>query len=89
MNKQETKLQKDINKTVMTHKEKMAAEEQAKKDAEAAQAAVDNDDDEESAKSSDEERPTGIVQPKYKIVHSYNNDIMDAWEGHQGTLEAA
>lgn len=28
------------------------------------------------------------MQPKYKIVHSFPNDIMEnAWEGHQGTLE--
>ena len=29
------------------------------------------------------------MQPKYKIVHSYPHNIMDAWEGHKGTLEAA
>ena len=49
---------------------------------------MDNGEDDESEKSSEEERPTGIVQPKYKIVHSYPHDIMDAWEGHKGTLEA-
>ena len=87
MNKQETKLQKDINKTVKGHKDKLAAEEQAKKDGEAGQTTLE--EDEESERSSDEERPSGIVQPKYKIVHSYPNDLMDAWEGHQGTLEAA
>ena len=66
----------------------MAEEEKAKKDAEDAKFAEANEED-ESEKSSDEERPAGIVQPKYKIVHSYPHDIMDAWEGHQGTLEAA
>ena len=65
----------------------MAEEEKAKKDAEDAELA--QDDEEESEKSSDEERPAGIVQPKYKIVHSYPHNIMDSWEGHQGTLEAA
>ena len=29
------------------------------------------------------------MQPKYKIVHSYPHNIMDSWEGHSGTLEAA
>ena len=27
------------------------------------------------------------MQPKYKIVHSYPVDMMDAWEGHKGTVE--
>lgn len=72
-----------------THKEKLAEEEKAKKDAEDA-ANADDDEEDESEKSSDEERPAGIVQPKYKIVHSYPQDIiMDSWQGHQGTLEAA
>ena len=66
----------------------MAEEEKAKKAAEDAANGVDDDED-ESDKSSDEERPAGIVQPKYKIVHSYPHNISDHWEGHQGTLEAA
>jgi len=90
MNKQETKLQKDITGQVKSHKEKLAEEEKAKADAEAGKIAKDaEDEDDDSEKSSDEERPAGIVQPKYKIVHSYsqNDFMMDAWEGHQGTLE--
>ena len=61
----------------------------AEADAEAAKIAADTaaDDEEESERSSDEERPVGIVQPKFKIVHSYPMDMMDAWEGHQGTIE--
>jgi hypothetical protein len=27
-------------------------------------------------------KPTGIVQPKYKIVHSYPIDVGDAWGGY-------
>lgn len=55
---------------------------------EAGQATVDaENDDDDSEKSEEEERPTGIVQPKYKIVHSFPNEIMDHWEGHKGTLE--
>lgn len=62
----------------------MAEEEKAKADAEAAKITADMeaDNDDDSDKSSDEERPVGIVQPKYKIVHSYPADMMDAWEGH-------
>ena len=59
---------------------------QAQREKDAA-AGIVPDEDEEEDKESDEERPTGIVQPKYKIVHSYPHEIMDAWEGHQGTLE--
>ena len=66
----------------------MAEEERAKKAAEDAANGV-GDEEDESDKSSDEERPAGIVQPKYKIVHSYPHNIIDSWEGHQGTLEAA
>jgi hypothetical protein len=29
-----------------------------------------------------EEKPEGIVQPKYKIVHSYPVDLGDAWGGY-------
>jgi hypothetical protein len=27
------------------------------------------------------------VQPKYKVVHTFGVDMMDAWEGHKGTVE--
>ena len=30
-----------------------------------------------------EERPSGIVQPKYKIVHSYPVSISDSWGGYE------
>ena len=29
-----------------------------------------------------EEKPMGIIQPKYKIVHSYPVDLGDAWGGY-------
>jgi len=46
------------------------------------------DSEEEVSEESDQERPTRIVQPKYKIVHAFPNDtMMDAWEGHKGTME--
>ena len=28
-----------------------------------------------------EEQPSGVIQPKFKIVHSYNMEIGDAWGG--------
>ena len=49
---------------------------------------MENDDDEDEEDEEPEEpRPKGIVQPKYKVVHSYPTDMMDAWEGHKGTVE--
>ena len=88
MSKQETKLQKDIQK-----QSNEAKAQQAKKDAEENGTAekdvapADQEDDEEKSEESDQERPTSIVQPKFKIVHSYPIDMMDAWEGHKGTVE--
>lgn len=88
MNKQETKLQKDINNQVKANKAQAEQEAKAKADAEAAAKKAAEEDEYDSEKSSDEERPAGIVQPKFKIVHTYPNDVMmDAWEGHQGSLE--
>ena len=29
------------------------------------------------------------MQPKYKLVHSYPHDMMDAWEGSRDTLESS
>jgi len=85
MSKTETKLQKEINKTRQSHLDKLAAE---KKAAEANGTAPGVDDDSEKS-SEEEERPTGIVQPKFKVVHSYPHHLIDAWEGHKGTLEHA
>ena len=68
----------------MTHKEAMEAKKKEEEEAKKSQQAVD-DDTEES--QSDEERPDRIVQPKYKVVHSYPHDMADYWEGHRGTVE--
>ena len=44
-----------------------------------------NEDEDED--SEEEQKPTGIVQPKYKVVYSYPHDMNDYWEGHKGTVE--
>jgi len=36
-----------------------------------------------------EARPLGIVQPKYKLVHSFPVDLADSWEGNTGAVENA
>ena len=45
------------------------------------------EEDEDSDRDPEEPRPTGIVQPKYKVVHSYPVDMIDNWEGHKGSVE--
>ena len=84
--KVETKLQKEIESQQKTAKDKDAAKKKLDEDMKKAQENLDNDDEEEDEV---EPRPKGIVQPKYKVVHSYPHDIMDAWEGHKGTMEEA
>ena len=85
VSKQKTKLEKDITKMSDEHKAKQAAENGEKQPEPAA--AADEDTEEEHSDASDNDRPESIVQPKYKIVHSYPMDMMDAWEGHKGTVE--
>ena len=50
-----------------------------------AQSKFDNGEVDEASEQEeeDEPRPTGIIQPKYKIVHSYPVDLGDAWGGFQ------
>jgi len=81
MTKRETKLQKDITKAQKEHREKEQADKDAKRAADKA-AGIVPDDEEDEEEEKEEERPVGIVQPKFKIVHSYPHDIMDSWEGH-------
>ena len=44
-------------------------------------------ENEEDSPEEEEQRPTGIVQPKYKVVHTFPINMMDSWEGHKGTVE--
>ena len=80
LSKAESKLQKDIMKQRQEHLDKQNAEKATK---ESDQPPVE--DDKEVAE--EEQRPTGIVQPKYKVVHTFAVNMMDAWEGHKGTAE--
>jgi hypothetical protein len=63
---------------------KEAKEKENQKRLEEAQSRFDNGEvDDESDKGEEEEsKPTGIIQPKYKIVHSYNMEMMEAWGGY-------
>lgn len=86
IDKTKSKLQKEIEKV---KGDAMSAEQKEKdnqKRLEDAQSRFDNGevDDQDSDKEDQmiEEKPTGIIQPKYKIVHSYNLEMMDAWGGY-------
>jgi dynein assembly factor 2 len=81
----ETRLQKEIEKTRQAQMSKEEREaEMKKKEAEAAKN-FDNgevEEEEEEAEEAPEERPVTVIQPKYKIVHSYPMDVGDAWGGY-------
>lgn len=40
------------------------------------------EDEEKSEEEEDEVRPSGIIPPPYKIVHSFPADMGDAWGGY-------
>jgi uncharacterized protein (DUF736 family) len=40
-------------------------------------------DEAEEIEEEEEKRHVGVIQPKYKIVHSYPVDLGDAWNGYQ------
>jgi dynein assembly factor 2 len=82
ISKAESKLQKDIMKQRQEQIDKEKADKATKDAQEATQAAIEEDSAEEV-----EQRPNGIVQPKYKVVHTFAVNMMDAWEGHKGTVE--
>lgn len=82
------KVDSSLKKEIMaTKKEQMMKEEKEKelqrriKDAQDKPA--DDIDEEEEETEKEEPRPTGIVQPKYKIVHSFPVDLGDSWGGFQ------
>ena len=81
LNNVKTKLQKETEAIVAEQKAKDAAAR-----GEAPPKMVQQTEEEDSEKS-DDERPTGIVQPKYKIVHSYPANLGDHWEGHKDSVE--
>lgn len=81
ISKAESKLQKDIMKQ---RQEAIDKENEAKVVAEQKPKAPEDDED---SPEEVEQRPTGIVQPKYKVVHTFPFDMMDTWEGHKGSAE--
>jgi uncharacterized protein (DUF736 family) len=44
-------------------------------------------EEEELSEKSDDEKPVGIIQPKFKVVHSYPVEIGDTWQGHKDSAE--
>ena len=42
----------------------------------------EGDLDEDSEEKDFEEQPSGIIQPKYKIVHTFPTEMFDAWGGY-------
>ena len=86
IDKTKTKLQKDIDKV---KKDQIAKEEKAKdtqKRLAEAQSKFDNGEVGEESEQDEEDnepKPTGIIQPKYKLVHSFPTDVGDAWGGYQ------
>jgi hypothetical protein len=85
--KTESRLQKDVEKVVEENRkldQNKHLIEKEKKDREAeAQPAIEEEFDEKS----DDEKPEGIIQPKFKLVHSYPVDLADSWEGHKDASE--
>jgi hypothetical protein len=85
--KTESRLQKDVEKVVEENRkldQNKHLIEKEKKDREAESSiAIEEEFDEKS----DDEKPEGIIQPKFKLVHSYPVDIADSWEGHKDASE--
>lgn len=78
-----TKLEKEI----MKQKKDMALKEQKeienqKRIEEASKNFDEGDLDEDSEEKDFEEQPSGIIQPKYKIVHTFPTEMFDAWGGY-------
>ena len=67
----------------MSEKE-IEEDDRKKAEAAAANAALEAPESESEESEGDiEEKPTRVVQPKYKVVHSYPVDLGDSWEGYQ------
>ena len=67
-------------------KAKMDEEEKEKENARRLKEAserFDHGEADEASEEEEEQRPEGIIQPKYKIVHSFPIDMGDSWGGYQ------
>ena len=85
IDKTKSKLQKEIEKVKSDKMSQEQKEAENQKRLDDAQKRFDNGEvDDESDKEDQmiEEKPQGIIQPRYKIVHSYNMEMMDAWGGY-------
>lgn len=83
--KHETKMQRNLTgqrNKYLTEKDKEAQAKAEQKALEDAKKTFQGEEEEEEPEAMIEERPTGIVQPKYKIVHSYPSNIQDSWGGY-------
>ncbi len=85
--KTESRLQKDIQNQIEENRKleqkKHLIEQEKQQALKESQAAIEEELDEKS----DDEKPEGIIQPKYKVVHSYPVDLQDSWEGHKDASE--
>jgi len=74
---------------VKGHKKELEEAQNAEKERvealKAAQAVIEQE--EELSEKSDDEKPAGIIQPKFKVVHSYPVEIGDTWQGHKDSVE--
>lgn len=85
VDKTKTALEKEITKQKDEAMEKERREEEIKRQKEAGETfdrGEVNEDESEDEDKMIEEKPEGIIQPKYKIVHSYPVDLGDAWGGY-------
>lgn len=81
INKTKTKLEKEIDQVKLEQMTKEDKEKLNKKRLELASQTFDEDEEEEMP-AIEEAKPTSVVAPRYKVVHSYPTDIGDAWGGY-------
>lgn len=85
IDKTKSKLQKEIEKVKEDQMSKEEVEKENQRRLAKAQTQFDNgevDDESEKEEEEEEVKPTSIIMPKFKIVHSYSLEMMDAWGGY-------
>ena len=82
VSKNKTKLEKEINQVKIDQMTKEQKEKENMKRLKEASETFDNEEDEVEEPVEEEQRPTGVIPPKYKVVHSYPVDMGDAWGGY-------
>ena len=81
VNKTKTKLEKEINQVKIDQMTKEQKEQENMKRLKEASSTFDNEE-EQVQPVEEEQRPTGVIPPKYKVVYSYPTDMGDAWGGY-------